>query len=101
FALWAGLIDVAVGLSSPFAAHYLIPARTTKQRRLLMVWMAVGIINFAVAIPLAALVRTSDPESMGAMALLPLCMISTFFVPLAVMAYVILGAHLWQQREQA
>jgi hypothetical protein len=100
FALWAGLIDVAVGLSAPFAAQYLTPTQTVKQRRLLVLWMAAGILDFVVAIPLAAIMRVSDPASMFAMTMLPLCMISTFFVPVAVMGYFILGAHLWRQRKQ-
>src|SRR5262245_21454173 len=98
FALWAGLLDVALGLSAPFAAHYLTPTRTRRQRRLLVIWMVVGLLDFAVAIPLASIVRTGDPASMSAMAMLPLCMIPTFFVPLAVMAYIILGTHVWRQR---
>jgi len=94
FALWAGLIDIAVGLSAPFAAQYLTPVRSASQRRLLIAWMAFGLLDFIVAIPLAAIVRASDPASMLQMSMLPLCMISMFFVPVAVMDYVILGAHL-------
>jgi hypothetical protein len=101
FALWAGLIDIAVGLSAPFAAQYLTPVRTAKQRRLLIGWMAFGVLDFIVAIPLAAIVRASDPASMAQMSMLPLCMISTFFVPIAVMDYFILGAHLWRLRDSA
>jgi hypothetical protein len=101
FALWGGLIDVAVGLSAPFAAQYLTPVQTATQRRLIMVWMSLGILDFIVAIPLAAIIRAGDPASMSAMAILPLSMISTFFVPVAVMDYFILGAHLWRQGNEA
>ena len=97
FALWAGLIDIAVGLSAPFAAQYLTPVRTTSQLRLLIAWIGFGILDFIVAIPLAAIVRTSDPVSMFQMTMLPLSMISTFFVPVAVMDYLILVAHLWRR----
>jgi hypothetical protein len=98
FALWAGSIDVVVGLSAPFAAQYLVPALTARRRRLLIAWMALGILDFAVAIPLAATVRAVDPASMTAMTLLPLCMISTFFVPVAVIDYLILATRLLRQR---
>jgi hypothetical protein len=60
--------------------------------------MAVGILDFLVAMPLGAIVRAGDPASMSAMTMLPLSMFSTFFVPVALMDYFILGAHLWRQR---
>lgn len=101
FALWAGLLDAATGVSAPFAAHYLTPTRTAKQRGLLIAWMAVGILDFVVAIPLASIVRASDPDSMGALTILPLSMITTYGVPLALMDYFILGAQLWRQRRPA
>jgi len=100
FALWAGLLDVAVGFSALFAAHYLTPTRTAKQQGLLIAWMTVGILDFVVAIPLAAIVRAADPTSMVANTIPPLSMIATYAVPLALMGYFILGAHLWRQRKQ-
>jgi hypothetical protein len=101
FALWAGLLDAATGFSAPFAAHYLTPPRTAKQRGLLMAWMAVGILDFVVAIPLAARVRVGDPASMVALTIPPLSLITTYFVPLALMDYVILAVQLWRQRRSA
>ena len=101
FALWAGLLDAATGFSAPFAAHYLTPPRTAKQRGLLIAWMAVGILDFVVAIPLASRVRAGDPASMDAITTPPLSMITTYAVPLALMDYFVLGAHLWRQRRQA
>jgi hypothetical protein len=101
FALWAGLLDCAVGLSAPFAAQYLTPIRTAMQRRLLIAWMAPGVLDFLVAIFLARMARVGDPASMAALNMLPLSMITTFAVPVALMAYFILGAHLWQQRGRA
>jgi len=98
FALWAGLIDCVVGLSAPFAAHYLTPADTARQRRLLVGWIALGIVDFLVAIPLARMARSEDPASMVAMVGLPLSLITTYFVPIALIDYFILGAHLWRQR---
>jgi hypothetical protein len=100
FALWAGLLDAASGFSAPFAAHYLTPPRTAKQRGLLIAWMAVGILDFVVAIPLASRARASDPASMEALTIPPLSMITTFGVPLALIDYIILGTQLWRQRRQ-
>jgi hypothetical protein len=99
FALWAGLLDCAVGFSAPFAGHYLTPIRTVMQRRLLIAWMVLGIADFLVAIFLARMGRIDDPASMAALNMPPLSMITTYFVPLALIAYFILAAHLWRQRE--
>lgn len=101
FALWAGLLDCAVGLSAPFAAQYLTPIRTALQRRWLAVWMALGIADFLVAIPLARISRSEDPAGMAAMNALPLSMITTWAVPLALIAYFLLGAHAWRDRGRA
>jgi hypothetical protein len=100
FAIWAGSIDVATGLSALVVAYYLVPARTAMQRRLLIAWMAFGIVDFFVAVPLARIARSQDPAGMIALSRLPLCMITTYFVPLALIVYFILGAQLWQQRGQ-
>ena len=101
FALWAGLLDAATGFSAPFAAHYLTPPRTASQRGLLMAWMAVGILDFVVAIPLAARVRSGDPDGMAALETPPLSMITTYLVPLALMDYFILAVRLWRQHRPA
>ena len=94
FALWAGLLDAATGFSAPFAAHYLTPPRTRKQRGLLIAWMAAGILDFIVAIPLAVIVRAGDPTSMIALTFPPLSLITTYAVPLALIDYFILSTHL-------
>jgi hypothetical protein len=101
FALWAGLLDCAVGFSAPFAGHYLTPTRTAMQRRFLIGWMVAGIADFLVAIFLARMARIADPASMAALNMPPLSVITTFLVPLALIAYFIRGAHLWQQRGRA
>jgi hypothetical protein len=98
FALWAGLLDCATGFSAPFAAQYLTPTQTAMQRRLLIAWMIPGIADFLVATVLARMARIGDPNSMLALNMLPLSMITTFFVPLALIDYFLLGAHLWRQR---
>lgn len=98
FAVWAGVLDCVVGFSAPFAGHYLTPARSTWQRRVLIGWMALGIVDFLVAIPLARMSRAADPASMAAILTLPLSLITTYFVPIALIDYFIMGAHLWRQR---
>jgi len=98
WALWAGGIDCAIGLSALFAASYLVPATTSRQRRLLIAWMLIGLLDFVVAIPLARVIRAADPASMIPLSQPPLTVITTFFVPLALMDYFVLGAQLWRQR---
>jgi len=99
FALWASLLDAAVGFSALFAAQFLTPTRTAKQRGLLIAWMAAGILDFVVAIPLALIARINDPASMVALAIPPLSVITAYFVPLALIDYFILGAQLWQRKD--
>jgi hypothetical protein len=101
FALWAGLLDAAVGVSALFVAHSLTPPRTASQWGLLIGWMGVGILDFFVAVPLALVARVSDPTSMVALSFPPLSLITTFAVPVALIDYFILSAHLWRQRRQA
>jgi hypothetical protein len=98
FALWGGLLDVATGLSAVFAAPALVPARTARQRGLLAAWMAAGLLDFVVAIPLATRLRARDPAGMAANGIPPLSFITTYAVPLALIDYFILGAQLWRQR---
>jgi hypothetical protein len=60
--------------------------------------MAIGVLDFLVAIPLARICRLEDPASISALSRLPLSMIAEFGVPLAFIAYFILGAQLWRVR---
>lgn len=98
FAVWAGVLDVAIGLSALVLASYLTPTRSAAARRVVVAWMAVGIADFLVAVPLARIARARDPDSVAALGRLPLCMITTYFVPLALIVYFVLGAQLWRQR---
>jgi hypothetical protein len=98
FALWAGLLDIATGLSAVVAAHSLVPARSGRQRGLLVAWMAAGLLDFIVAIPLAARLRARNPTSMVANGIPPLSFITTYAVPLALIDYFILAAQLLRQR---
>lgn len=98
FALSAGGLDCVVGFSALFAGYYLTPAQTAKQRGLLVAWMALGIIDFPVAVLLARIARADDPASMVALTGLPLSLITTWGVPIALIAYFILGTQLWHQR---
>jgi len=98
FALWAGLLDIATGLSAVVAAHSLVPARSARKRGLLAAWMAAGLLDFVVAIPLAARLRARNPTSMVASGIPPLSFITTYAVPLALIDYFILTAQLLRQR---
>jgi hypothetical protein len=101
FALTAGWMDVIVGVTAPVAAFYLAPARTALRRGLLLAWMVFGVADFAISLPLGAVARRRAPASMVALNRFPVSLIPTFFVPLALIGYVILGAQLWRQRRSA
>jgi hypothetical protein len=93
-------MDLVVGSTAPLAAFYLIPTRSAMRRGLLLAWMVFGIADFAIAIPLGVLAGLDNPASMIALRVFPLSMIPTFFVPLVLIGYFILGAQLWRRRGQ-
>lgn len=92
FALPAGLGDIAVGLSAPFVALRL--ARGTGRRR--AVWFNIaGIVDLVVAIGLGFLaglgpVRPLDVHpTTAALGTLPLALVATVAVPLAIVLHVV------------
>jgi hypothetical protein len=99
FALWAGLLDFAVALSAPFVAARMTPILATRQRRLVACWLVLGLVDLLVAIPLARICRAENPASMTALSYPPLSLITTYFVPLALIDYIMLSARIgWLSR---
>lgn len=84
FALPAGLGDVLVGVAAPLVA---ISLAKPYGRRLFYAWTAVGILDLLIAIPLGIVTRLE--ADMTAMATVPMSLIPTFVVPLALALHVI------------
>jgi hypothetical protein len=76
FALPAGLGDVAVGLTAPLVAVYVVGGGRWA-RRIYVGWMAFGIADLLLAVTLGVAIGSG----MEAMASLPMSMVPTFGVP--------------------
>jgi hypothetical protein len=88
FAMPAGYGDMFIGATAGFAAWKLAePAH----RNGFIFWQALGILDLISAVGLGTTAGLIDPRgpSMGAMTVLPLSLIPTFFVPLFMMLHVI------------
>jgi hypothetical protein len=88
FSMPAGYGDMFIGATAGFAAWKLAePAH----RNGFIFWQALGILDLITAVSLGTTAGLIDPRgpSMGAMTMLPLSLIPTFFVPLYMMLHVI------------
>ena len=94
FALWAGGIDVFIGLSATFVA-FLGMTRDPLPRRALMAWNALGLLDFAVAFGIWFLWSPTlmgvlaDHSTTALMLRLPLSFIPMAGVPIAAIVHII------------
>jgi hypothetical protein len=102
FARSAGWGDLAIGFTAPLAAMYM----TNPERRpWMIVWQVLGILDLVTAVATAAL-ATAQAQAIGGgismqpMMMLPLSLIPTFGVPLALMVHIVCIAKL-TRRDQA
>lgn len=92
FALPAGLGDLFVGATAPLVARFVVP-RLPASRRLYAAWTAFGILDLVVAVSSGVLHSPTPigllagPVSTAAMGTLPLSIIPTFLVPLALVLH--------------
>ncbi len=86
FALPAGLGDIAMGLTAPWAARNLVKP---EKRGSFITWQALGILDLVVAVSIGTTARLLSPTSvpMTPMTVLPLSLVPTFLVPLLMMAH--------------
>ncbi|MGH4026334.1 MAG: hypothetical protein ACRDRV_17305 [Pseudonocardiaceae bacterium] len=88
FALPAGLGDLAVALSAPFVAGYLVTHRGSTARRFYLGWTVLGIVDLLAAVTLGVLnaagpsgILSDGVVTTDQVAQLPLSLIPTFGVP--------------------
>lgn len=95
FALPAGIGDVAIGLSAPFVAAALARGGSDFAGRWFVAWNTLGLADLVVAVSSGVTHSRSaigffvTAPSTDAMAVYPLSLIPTFFVPLALMLHVV------------
>ncbi len=95
FAYPAGLGDMAIGITAPFIALKLLRDTTYGQSRKFVIWNALGLFDFVVAVGTGTLASgtfgtffTSDGPTTALMASLPLAMIPGFIVPLYILLHI-------------
>lgn len=82
FALWTGVLDVLIGLSALFVAYVATPARPLP-RRALRAWHVAGLLDFAIAIPIAVLYsRTSLGVLAGSLSVTGMFEFPLSFIPM-------------------
>ena len=91
FAQPAGWGDLAVGLSAPFVAIYLTKLES---RRGLLVWQTLGLLDLIMAVTLGVLASPrihliGNGMTTAALTVLPLSIIPTFGVPLAIIFHIV------------
>lgn len=98
FALPAGWGDIFIGATAPFVA---LKLADRKHLRSFVVWQVLGITDLVTAIATAATSAILRPQGIGpdAMAVLPLSLVPTFFVPLLLMLHFVCIAQAWRWDE--
>jgi hypothetical protein len=94
FAYLAGLGDVAIGLTAPFIALKLVNNPAFAQSRRFVIWNALGLFDFVVAVGSGTLTSGAfgtallgDGPTSSLMSTLPLSMIPGFIVPLYILLH--------------
>ncbi|MEV2241672.1 hypothetical protein [Micromonospora sp. NPDC049891] len=91
FALPAGLGDVAIGLTAPLVAAFVVD----RARRLFVVWTALGIADLVLAVALGVLYSASPAGLLladvdtGLMSTLPMSLVPAFGVPVTLVAHLL------------
>jgi len=98
FALPAGWGDILIGATAPLVA---LKLANRKHLKSFVVWQILGITDLLTAIATAATTAIIRPQGIGpdAMAVLPLSLVPTFFVPLLLMLHLICLAQAWRWDE--
>lgn len=93
FGLWAGSIDVFIAVTA-LPVAYLVAARPEPPRRFLRAWHTVGLLDFAVAVPLVLIASPSsmrllfDGPSTNEMLKFPLSFIPMVGVPIMTILHI-------------
>lgn len=99
FALPAGLGDIAIGVTAPWAASRLA---NFNRRRAFMFWQVLGIVDLVTAIALGTTAGLISPHEVptGVMTVLPMSLIPTFAVPLLIVLHSICIAQARQWKRE-
>lgn len=85
FGLSAGYGDIFIGLTAPFVA---LKLTAPSSRNWFMLWQLLGIVDLVTAVSLGVASRAGHPSTF-AMTVLPLSVIPTFAVPIALLLHLV------------
>lgn len=94
FALPAGIGDVAVGIGALVVLVIALPLRKSWQRKTLLVWNVLGLVDILAVLGNGARYAVSQPDLIILFTELPLAMLPLFVVPLVIVAHVLVFVRL-------
>lgn len=92
FATVAGWGDIAVASSA--LAVSCLPSRSRSGRGVLLLWNIFGLVDILFVVGLAGRVAMASPQSMSALTRLPLSLLPTFVVPIAILTHALIFVRL-------
>jgi hypothetical protein len=90
FAIAAGWGDIAVGIGAVAVCVFCFPLVTSTQRKVLLVWNAVGLLDILGVLANGVRLFLRDPALGEPFTRLPVGLLPTFVVPLVVVSHVLL-----------
>jgi hypothetical protein len=97
FAVKGGWGDIVVAIG---ALALLVVPGLIANRRLVLLWNVVGLLDILFVVSTAARLAAADPSSMRALLRLPLSLLPTFIVPLVIATHVWIFERLWRDRKR-
>jgi hypothetical protein len=98
FAFAAGWGDIVVGLGAAAVWWLCFPLRSPAQRRMLLLWNVVGLLDILGVLANGARIFIRDPGVGEPFTRLPLALLPTFVVPLVIVSHVLL--FVWARHAQ-
>lgn len=90
FALAAGWGDIVVGAGAAAICWFCLPVASSLQRRMVLLWNAVGLVDIVAVLANGARIFLRDPAVAEPFTRLPLALLPTFVVPIVIVSHVAL-----------
>jgi hypothetical protein len=92
FAWAAGYGDIAVGITALLVCWWCFPLRTTAQQQTVLLWNAFGLVDILGVLANGMRLFVRDPSLATPFTSLPLALLPTFIVPIAIASHILLFA---------
>jgi cytochrome bd-type quinol oxidase subunit 2 len=90
FAIAAGWGDIVVGVGAVAVCWFCFPLRTSAQRRVLLLWNLVGLIDIVGVLANGTRLFLRDPTLAEPFMRLPVALLPTFVVPIVIVSHVLI-----------